>query len=99
MSKTMKTTKKPLVTGLEDKSTVTGLTFTEMLERHVGVFESLVNQDGTYKPNEAKEINNAMGKQIAGRAFILDAYKSCGIKPTGENLMLIPKSRTKSKKK
>ena len=73
-----------------EKSNVKKATFTEMLDRHQGVFFSLVDQDGLYKPAEAKEINNAMGKQIAGRVFLLDAYKSCGMKPTNDALMLAP---------
>ena len=73
-----------------DKSNVVKMTFTEMLDKHQGVFASLVEQDGLYKPAEAKEINNAMGKQIAGRVFLLDAYKSCGMKPTNDALMLAP---------
>tara|TARA_B100000519_G_C14088058_1_gene364942 strand:- start:10 stop:285 length:276 start_codon:yes stop_codon:yes gene_type:complete len=73
-----------------EKSNVVKMTYTEMLEAHQGVFDSLVKQDGLYKPAEAKEINNAMGKQIAGRVFLLEAYKACGMKPTNDALMLTP---------
>jgi hypothetical protein len=47
----------------------------EMATAHRGVLKSLVDKDGYYKSGEAKEINNAFGKQVSLLALKLEAFK------------------------
>jgi len=70
------------------KSNVGYVNFNEMVKAHNGVFKSLVEKDGLYKTAEAKEINNAFGKQIAAVQTTIEVYRMLGEKPTKKELLL-----------
>ena len=72
----------------DEKSNVGYVTFTDMVQAHNGVFKSLVEKDGLYKTTEAKEINNAFGKQIAAVQTTIEAYRILGVKPTKKEFLL-----------
>ena len=71
-----------------EKSNVGYVKFSDMVKAHNGVFKSLVEKDGLYKTAEAKEINNAFGKQIAAVQTTIEVYRMLGEKPTKKELLL-----------
>jgi len=83
----------------KDKSNIGYLTFNDMCNAHNGVFKSLVEKDGLYKTAEAKEINNAFGKQIGALQLKMEAYRMLGEKPNRTDLLLPPKPKAKRGKK
>ena len=85
----------------EEKSNIGYTNFNQMCDAHNGVFKSLVEMDGLYKTAEAKEINNAFGKQIGALQLKMEAYRMLGEKPERSDLLLPaakPKA-TRGKKK
>tara|TARA_Y100001938_G_C8095100_1_gene437599 strand:- start:2378 stop:2653 length:276 start_codon:yes stop_codon:yes gene_type:complete len=79
----------------DDKSNVGYTNFNQMCDAHNGVFKSLVEKDGLYKTAEAKEINNAFGKQIGALQLKMEAYRMLGEKPGRDDLML-PETKAKA---
>ena len=73
--------------------------FEDMVKAHRGVLKSLIDKDGWFKTNEAVEINNGFGKQLAVLKLKLESYKLMREVPNREELFLHskPKKNTKTK--
>ena len=67
--------------------------FEEMVKAHRGVLKSLIEKDGWFKNNEAVEINNGFGKQLAVLKLKLESYKLMREVPDREELFLSAKPR------
>ena len=73
--------------------------FEDMVKAHRSVLKSLIDKDGWFKTNEAVEINNGFGKQLAVLKLKLESYKLMREVPNREELFLHskPKKNTKTK--
>ena len=67
--------------------------FEDMVKAHRGVLKSLIDKDGWFKTNEAVEINNGFGKQLAVLKLKLESYKLMREIPDREELFLPVKPR------
>ena len=69
--------------------------FEDMVKAHRGVLKSLIDKDGWFKANEAVEINNGFGKQLAVLKLKLESYKLMRETPDRKELFLPEKQATK----
>jgi len=69
--------------------------FEDMVKAHRGVLKSLIEKDGWFKTNEAVEINNGFGKQLAVLKLKLESYKLMRETPDRKELFLPEKQSTK----
>ena len=69
--------------------------FEDMVKAHRGVLKSLIDRDGWFKANEAVEINNGFGKQLAVLKLKLESYKLMRETPNRKELFLPEKQATK----
>ena len=65
--------------------------FEDMVKAHRSVLKSLIDKDGWFKTNEAVEINNGFGKQLAVLKLRLESYKLMREIPNKEELFLTGK--------
>ena len=65
--------------------------FEDMVKAHRSVLKSLIDKDGWFKTNEAAEINNGFGKQLAVLKLRLESYKLMREIPNKEELFLTGK--------
>ena len=69
--------------------------FEDMVRAHRGVLKSLIDKDGWFKTNEAVEINNGFGKQLAVLKLKLESYKLMRETPDRKELFLPEKPTNK----
>ena len=69
--------------------------FEDMVKAHRSVLKSLIDKDGWFKTNEAVEINNGFGKQLAVLKLKLESYKLMRETPDRKELFLPEKQSTK----
>jgi len=69
--------------------------FEDMVKAHRGVLKSLIDKDGWFKTNEAVEINNGFGKQLAVLKLKIESYKLMRETPDREELFLHSKTKKK----
>ena len=62
--------------------------FEDLVKAHRGVLKSLIDNDGWFKANEAVEINNGFGKQLAVLKLKLESYKLMRETPDRKELFL-----------
>ena len=73
--------------------------FEDMVKAHRSVLKSLIDKDGWFKTNEAVEINNGFGKQLAVLKLKLESYKLMREIPDREELFLHSKTKKNTKTK
>jgi len=73
--------------------------FEDMVKAHRSVLKSLIDKDGWFKTNEAVEINNGFGKQLAVLKLKLESYKLMREIPNREELFLHNKTKKNTKTK
>jgi len=67
--------------------------FEDRVKAHRSVLKSLIDKDGWFKTNEAVEINNGFGKQLAVLKLRLESYKLMREIPDREELFLHGKTK------
>ena len=88
--------------NIEDKRQINDFVdFEDMVTAHRGVLKSLIDKDGYYKSNEAVEINNGFGKQLAVLKMKMEAFKLTKEIPERSELFLPerPKKKTMNEQK